>query len=371
MKNLFYNLFAFFFNVSRILPLKKNRIVLLSPHKGGSHDSLGEMKSYIKSRGGYEIIEMHSPFIDNSSFAKLLGSIFSAIKFFLSDSRKLARAKYVFLNDNFMPMAQLNFSNDSVITQLWHAEGAFKKFGLLSNLSDNVKARELKAAEKLSFVTCTSHNLIETYARAFGVPKEKVIPVGSPRLDYLLGERDKALLRKEFDEKMPQFKGKKLILYAPTFRDNPQRDKDIINHIDFDLFTGELSDDYALLVKLHPQIHSGNVPKENDVTNFDIADLTMICDMVITDYSSVCMDFTLLKKRCIFYAFDKEEYEAERSFCFGYDDYVPGPVVTDFESLLSEIKNPKSTGNDAFEKFNFDYIDDKNCERVFNAVIDS
>ncbi len=364
MKKFFYSLFALFFNINRISRIRQNRVVLLAPHKGGSHDSLGAFEEYLKEKGGYEIIRIQSP-----AFEKNLSSIIGAVRFFLTESRQLATAKYIFLNDNFMPMAQLNFSKETVITQLWHAEGAFKKFSLLLDLPGDIMQRELKAGEKLSFVTCTSENLKETYAKAFGVEKEKVLPVGSPRLDYLFSEHDTKKIRDNFDKIKPNFKGKKLILYAPTFRDDERRDSGLINHIDLEKFNEIFGEEYALLIKLHPQIHSGSVKPENDVTGFDIADLTLICDTVITDYSSVCMDFALLNKPCIFYAFDLEEYKAERSFCFGFEDYVPGKVVKTFDALLEEIKNPKGKNRDTFEKFNFDYKDNKNCERLFNAVM--
>lgn len=364
MKKFFYTLFALFFKINRISGIRQNRVVLLAPHRGGSHDSLGAFEAYLKEKGGYETVRISTP-----AFDKSLKSIVDILGFFFIKSRKLARAKYVFLNDNFMPMAQLNFSKETVITQLWHAEGAFKKFSLLLDLPGDIMQRELKAGKKLSFVTCTSENLRDTYAKAFGVNKEKVLPIGSPRLDYLFSEHNTEKIRADFDRQKPDFKGKKLILYAPTFRDEEKRDSELISHIDIEKFNRLFGEEYALLVKLHPQIHSGSVNPENDVTGFDIADLTLICDIVITDYSSVCMDFALLNKPCIFYAYDLEEYEAERSFCFGFEDYVPGSVVKTFDALLEEIKNPKGKNKDAFEKFNFDYKDNKNCERLFNAVM--
>ncbi len=361
MKKLFYSLFALFFNISRILPVKKGRVVLLAPHRGGNRDSLGLTGEYFKKKG-FEVLT-----VATSQLASLTG----AADFFINGSRKLATAQYVFLNDNFMPMASLNFSKKAVVTQLWHAEGAFKKFGLLAPLSEETAAREKKCSEKLTYITCTSEKLIPVYAGAFGTDESKVIPIGSPRLDYLLARRDTDALRMAFDGKYPHCRGKKLVLYAPTFRDDPKRDSEILSHLDSALFEKELGDEYALLVKLHPQIHT-SVSGENitDVTSEDIADLTLICHSVITDYSSVCMDFALLSKPCIFYAYDLDEYEKERSFCFGYEDYAPGPVFRDFACVISEIKNPRSSGRaESFRKFNFDYIDDKNTERLYDFIV--
>lgn len=361
MKNLFYIIFALFFNISRIFPLKANRVVLLAPHPGGSHDSTGAVEEYLKEKGGYEIIRTDVP----------RSGIKNYLRFFLRDSRLLAGAKYIFLNDNFMPMADLHFSNEAVIIQLWHGEGAFKKFGLLTDIESTVAQRLKKCTSKLTYITCTSENVRDIYASAFGADRSKVLPLGSPRIDYLLKDRDISALREEFDKKYPQCKGKKAVLYAPTFRDTPERDKALLDTLDIDLFNKEIGGDYVLLLKLHPRVHSAAVPGGViDVTGLDTAMLTLICDTLITDYSSICMDFALLKKPCIFYAYDLKEYEGERSFCNGYEDYVPGPVITDFNDIPEAVRNVKVDEKaDKFLKFNFDYIDDKNTERIIGSVI--
>lgn len=377
MKKLFYSLYALFFNMSRIFPVKKNRIAFVAPHHGGEADSLGILRSYVEKKGGYDIVTISTSdlHIDFSSVSRLISSAVRAIIFFTAKAKALATSEYVFLNDNFMPMASLNFSKKAVITQLWHAEGAFKKFGLSAPLQDDVRDREKKCSEKLTYVICSSKNVAPIYAEAFGVDESKILPLGTPRTDMLLCGRDVNKIRAEFDEKHPDCKGKKLVLYAPTFRDDPQTDKNTVSHIDADAFNKALGNEYRLLIKLHPQIHSGEtIEGTTDVTEgHDINDLALICDTLITDYSSVCMDFALLSKPCIFFAFDLESYEKERSFYFDYKSYVPGPVVSDFGSVIEEIKNPRKSEEKlrSFRDFNFDYIDCNNTERIWKRIISS
>lgn len=374
MKKLFYSLYALFFNLSRVFPIKQNRIAFIAPHNGGTEDSLSKMRSYIEKKGGYEtvFISTNDLKLDFSGFVPLVKSCLKAAGFFTFKAAALARSKYVFLNDNFMPMASLKFSKKAVITQLWHAEGAFKKFGLSAPLTDDVREREKKGASKLTYVVCTSESVAPVYAEAFGVESEKVLPLGSPRIDSLLSEKDTAEIRAEFDKNHPECKGKKLVLYAPTFRDSPEKDSALLDRIDVQAFNREFPDS-RLLTKLHPQINSAK-PLEGatDVTKgHDIGDLTLICDAVITDYSSVCMDFALLSKPCIFFAFDLDEYEVERSFYFDYKSYVPGPVAESFDEVIAALKNPEGYSDklDGFVKFNFDYTDCNNTERIFNRII--
>ena len=201
MKKLFYSLYALFFNLSRVFPIKQNRIAFIAPHNGGTEDSLSKMRSYIEKKGGYEtvFISTNDLKLDFSGFVPLVKSCLKAAGFFTFKAAALARSKYVFLNDNFMPMASLKFSKKAVITQLWHAEGAFKKFGLSAPLTDDVRVREKKGASKLTYVVCTSESVAPVYAEAFGVESEKVLPLGSPRIDSLLSEKDTAEIRAEFD----------------------------------------------------------------------------------------------------------------------------------------------------------------------------
>lgn len=374
MKNLFYSLYALFFNMSRILPVKKNRIAFVAPHNGGEKDSLGILRSYVEKKGSYEtvFITTRDLKLDFSGISALIKSCLKAAGFFTLKAKALATSKYVFLNDNFMPMASLKFSKETVITQLWHAEGAFKKFGLSSPLTDEVREREKKCSEKLTYVICSSKNVVPIYAEAFGVDESKILPLGTPRIDSLLEKKDTGKLRAEFDKKHPECRGKKLILYAPTFRDDPETDKNIVKNIDMEAFNRELGGEYCLLIKLHPQIHSGEPVKGTvDVTAGDINELTLISDLLITDYSSVCMDFALLSKPCIFFAFDLEEYEKERSFYFDYENYVPGTVTRNFNAVIEAIKNPRNDEENLrrFRDFNFDYIDCENTKRVAETIL--
>ncbi len=363
MKKLFYRLFALFFNISRTLfGIRPDRVVLLSPHNASFNDSLGEVKAELEKRGGYDIV-----YISHADFA----SVPKAIVFFTKKAYLLATAKYVFMNDNFMPLGYLNFRDEAVIVQLWHAEGAFKKFGLDIDQPADIRAREIAANSKLTYVTCSSTEVVDIYASAFGVDKSKVLPIGSLRADVLLRADNAEKLRAEFGEKYPQSKGKKIVLYAPTFRDDPELDAAFLNHFDYKLFEKELGDTHCLLVRLHPQIHgSARVDGAIDVTDVkNVNDLTLISDVVITDYSSICMDFVLLDKPCIFFAPDLDEYASRRPFYFNYREYVPGEVADDTAQLIECVEKASVCGKaEKFKFSNLNMVDGKSAERLFGKV---
>ena len=130
MKGLFYFLYSLFFHLFRLFPVKENSVVLLSPHNANFKDSLMYVRQEFAKRGDFVFTEISSRELD---------SIKTAIKFFTLKAYRLATARYVFLNDTFMPMAKLEFSKKTEIVQLWHGQGILKKFIMDTNLTDDVR----------------------------------------------------------------------------------------------------------------------------------------------------------------------------------------------------------------------------------------
>lgn len=377
MKEFFYRVYAVCFRLARLFPLKANRVSLISPHNASFTDSLGEIKALLEQIGAYRInliSRRDLAFVNRASFAKALGSLFSTLGFFTLKAYRLATSKYVFLNDNFMPMARLNFHRQAVITQLWHAEGAFKRFGMALDLPPETAERLRRCSARLTYAVCSSQDVVPVYAEAFGLPPEKVLPLGSPRTDFFFRPHDLEKLREKLDSAFPACKGKALILYAPTFRDDPESDKKLLDSFDFAAFKARFGERTELLARLHPQVHAaGGFPEGvTDVTAWaNVGELVLLSDLLITDYSSICMDFALLRKPCIFYAYDLAAYTAERNFYFDYKDYVPGPVAETFGELLEAVGDTSGYKDklERFRAFNFGEPDGLAARRVLDSVM--
>ena len=104
-------------------------------------------------------------------------------KLSFSSFKRLATSRYVFLNDNFFPLAFMNFKKDTKVIQLWHAPGAFKKFGASSdNKSRNILG---KISRNIDYLITSSDNIEEYYSEAFQINKSKIKSLGLPRADYL------------------------------------------------------------------------------------------------------------------------------------------------------------------------------------------
>lgn len=367
MKSFFYALYALLFNINvKLFPVKENRVCFLSMHNEGFCDSLGSVYEELKEKRS----DMEAVFITREDLS--LKNPFKLVSFFLVKSRLLATSRYVFLNDNFMPMGKLDFRKEVTVTQLWHAEGAFKKFGLDIPQPENVRKNEIAGNKKLSYVICSGEGVRDIYAGAFGVKKEQVLALGAPRCDYLLKKENALKARQELEELYPVCKDKKVVLYAPTFRNDKQANAEILTRFDIKKFTDILGDGYVLMVKLHPQVHESCVIEGAiDVTAYDdVRKLALFCDVLITDYSSICMDFAFLNKKTVFFAYDLESYKAERNFYYDYEAYVPGDVVYTSEDCAKAVMTDTDYAkNESFLKQNFSFFDAESSQRVVSRIV--
>ena len=358
-------IFAGCFNFFRKWKVKKNQITLIEKLNTGGTGSLFEIKNECEKRG----LPFHFNIITHADYEVSLRNLGGLLKLFTIKAFRMATSSHIFLNDNFLPLGYMKLSDETKVVQLWHGMGSFKKFGGSSE-TNPVVLKELKAATKnTDHILASSENIRDNYAEAFIAPKEKVICIGCPQVDYFFREHDIAAWKEELSERYPEMKGKKLVLYAPTFRGEEEHDKKLLEAFDFDAFQKELGKDYFLMVRLHPQIQSAKVPDTvANMTDYpNVRKLLCMTDILIADYSSIAVEYSLLNRQIILYAFDKEWYlSKDRGFYFDYEKTAPGPIVENMKDLIDCIKN-KQWDIAKVEKFahlHNDYFDDKSAERV-------
>lgn len=358
-------IFAGCFNFFRRWKVKKNQITLIEKLNTGGTGSLFEIKNECEKRG----LPFHFNVITHADYEVNPHNLGRLIKLFTIKAFRMATSSHIFLNDNFLPLGYMKLSDETKVVQLWHGMGSFKKFGGSSE-TDPAVLKELEAATKnTDHILASSENIRDNYAEAFIAPKEKVICIGCPQVDYFFREHDIDAWKAELCEKYPEMKGKKLVLYAPTFRGDEERDKKLLDAFDFDAFQKELGEEYFLMVRLHPQIQSAKVPDTvANMTDYpNVRKLLCMTDILIADYSSIAVEYSLLNRPIILYAFDKEWYLSEdRGFYFDYEKTAPGPIVENMQDLIDCIKN-KQWDIAKVEKFahlHNDYFDDKSAGRV-------
>ncbi|MDD5934723.1 MAG: CDP-glycerol glycerophosphotransferase family protein, partial [Clostridiales bacterium] len=185
----------------------------------------------------------------------------------------------------------------------------------------------------------------DVFRQAFAFDGE-MLEIGYPRNDVLFqknNEHDLLVLKKKYNLPLD----KKILLYAPTWRDNSYYDKASYKMdapLDYDLLYEKLSKDYVILIKYHYMVKEKlDFSKYHGFyrvmdSSYDISELYLVSDLLITDYSSVMFDYSILKRPMIFYVYDLEEYKDElRGFYFDFVKEAPGPLVMSTEELVDQV----------------------------------
>lgn len=380
MKNIKYKSFSFFFNLfKRLFKPKNSNITFITIHKDHFRDNLGFVHEELKKRNpefNYTFIYKEEYSLGEvNSLTSFLKKILELVRFYLFKSYKMATSHYIFLNDNFLPMAYMNFDQNNVVIQLWHGAGAFKKFGLSSTTDLDLIELERLIAKKLDYVVVSSKKIAPFYEEAFGVNSNKILALGVPSTDYYFIEHDLNNLRRKFEKLYPESKNKKLILYAPTFRENKKLDENLIENLNIELFNKELGQNYILAIRLHPQVNnkeSLNNKHILDLTDYpDSKELLLLADILITDYSSIMVEYALLNKPLIFYPFDYDYYvNKERGFYFDYNK-VPGKIAINSSEIISIIKNNEFDFNktNEFVFSQYDHLDGNSSQRLVSYLL--
>jgi CDP-glycerol glycerophosphotransferase (TagB/SpsB family) len=295
----------------------------------------------------------------------------------------LARERVTVVDDEFFPMSVVRPRPGTTYVQAWHACGAFKKFGdsVLDGSSGADPVRGRSAALHAGYTVClvSSMAVAPHYAEAFGQPLDRFVAhLGIPRTDLFFDEaraaRARAALRRRY--RVPE--GRRVILYAPTFRGTSASAARDAGHLDVELLHAALGRDHVLLLRLHPLVRDRlAVPGALrgfaiDVSDHpDINELMLVSDVLVTDYSSAVYEFALLGRPILFLAPDVAAYEDERGFYFDFRAEAPGPIVATTAELAALLRAGVFDLDrvEAFRRASFDAADGRASTRVVDRII--
>ena len=362
-------------------PVDEKKVVLAYSHLYKEMpDNLQCMKTELEKRGYKCVIidKSEEAFQDKNPLINELKKWFYGKEFF----KEYATAKALFLTDYFFPAYACKPREGQSVVQLWHGCGAFKKWGY--STAEKKWGASKKELDRYPIHNTYTHVCVSSpkvsfaYAEAFGCSEKVIMPLGAPRTDIYFDSDFIKESRNLINEKFPQIDGRKIILYAPTFRGDSVGKSYIKNMLNIEEMSKNLGEDYVLLIKQHP-LTADKFSIEGSTFAFDIskdvAIETALCaaDIVITDYSSLIFEYALLERPMIFFAYDLAEYEDARSFYFGYEGFVPGEIVTDTDEIISEIKRLETDFDiEKIRRFRQDYMcacDGKSTERIINEVL--
>ena len=327
--------------LSEIVP--KTNLIVFTGQSGlhFAHNTKSVFEYFLKKENDYKVVWLTNHPVAHNKISTLhgKGSVFYifSIKGFIS----LLRAKAICLSHGFGDISNISLSSKTKIIQLWHGI-PLKKIGVLDkSFDDSDKKKYAADSRRYDMVISCSQIEKKNLAKCFSIDPSRIKITGLPRNDTLFKDQDFHLKKKY------SFLDSKIILHAPTFRDNGQG----VNFFPFEDINVDainqflIDQDAYLLLRGHINevgdkgiLHNNRIISANQDKFEDVMELLKFVDVLITDYSSIYIDFLLLNRPVVFLPYDINEYELYRGFLYDYHKVTPGPKPKKLDSFLEELR---------------------------------
>ena len=328
--------FSLIFNILKIFIKVENDVILINSFGGKKYDdSPRVIYEYMKTQEKYKKYKIYWAFGEPEKF-----NIEGATKI-KSDTLRYfiiaLKAKYWITNSAIE--RGLKFKNKkTVYINTWHGS-------VIKTEGTDAPKTAFRFKTSICNVMYAQNEIdVEVHSRTFGIPKENVVLVGLPRNDELFCVKEDEI--KKIKEKLKIPFEKKVIIYAPTFREY-DRDRNgciLVPPINIKKWKEKLADKYILLFRAHYEV-SNILGIKNDEFVYNVSDydnlneLMKISDIMISDYSSIMFDYSILKRPIFSYAYDFEEYSKKRGFCIDIEKELPNGICREEDELLNELIN--------------------------------
>ncbi|MGX8852696.1 CDP-glycerol glycerophosphotransferase family protein [Amedibacillus sp. YH-ame10] len=285
----------------------------------------------------------------------------------------LATCKYLLTDNSFPPY--FHKRDEQIYLNTWHGT-PLKTLGKsdLKNAASlaNIQKNYLMSDYALFPNEFTENVFMKDYMLE-NIYKGKVVLADYPRNRVFLDEQANQNLRAKLG-----LEDKKLIAYMPTWRGSGREadtriQKELMEHY-FSAIDAQLKDDQIFYVNLHFLL--GDILDYSQYqhikpfpSDYETYDFLAICDMLVTDYSSVFFDFAVSKKKIILFTYDLEDYMRDRGTYFAVSD-LPFPIVETVDKLIKEInKKTKHKAYDELLQMYGAYADVHTPEKILNLLV--
>ena len=289
----------------------------------------------------------------------------------LTQMKYIATSKVVVLDSYCISVSALRQRRSLVVIQMWHALGSLKKFGL--SIVGEGEGRDADIADifamhrNYTHVLTSSRACAPNFAEAFGYDMDHMVVMSLPRVDKLTSwEIKEDALRRIYSE-YPDFRGKKVVVYAPTLRVG--RD---ISAETAELAAAFSAPEYIFVVKKHPLTDIDFEHGENCIIDdrFTTLEMLFAADCVICDYSAVIFEAAIIGKPMFFYTFDYDTYGVERDFYIDYRAEMPGLMSPD-PQMLERAVATDDCDLSRVRAFAHKYVENQeNCTKKLAAFIE-
>lgn len=305
-----------------LLPVDEKLVVLADGHQDKMPYSMAALAAELKKYPDLKVVE----YFHDYSFCGAFRGLLVMLRFM----PLYARARYVFLSDCYVPVSCCKKRRGTTVVQLWHSCGLMKRVGSDSD----VEKKSLSPWQHRNYdvFTASAPCVADVLAPAMGIPRSVFSDVGVSRMDLQYDENWVARNREKFLRDHPEYRGKKLILWAPTFRGSAQEGY-LVGREEILRLQEELPEEYALIIKTHRFARNKDI---DTPVVWSAEVIQMFADILITDYSSIYYDFLHFRRPVVLFAPDLEAYrEAVGLYC-DYDR-LPGRKARDYAQLRDAV----------------------------------
>ena len=332
------------FALGRRLPLRR-RIVLATTHADHLRGNLAAIRDGL----GLAMPNASVTVLARAQRRGAAGAIRAAIDAVIAGWH-LATAGLFVVDDHYAPMSAITKRPGTTFVQVWHACGAFKKFGYsLAGKgfgADEEAVREFPIHRNYDLCLVSAQRFAPFYAEAFDQPIERFTArLGIPRTDAFFDAARVAAAAARVRARYGLPPDRRVILYAPTFRGEAATAARTPRDLDLDVLRRALADDHVVLLRAHPFVVAREAI-DAELTGFvidasaepDINDLMLVSDVLVTDYSSAVFEFALLERPIAFFVPDLAAYERERGFYLDVPAGLPGPAFETTADLAAWLR---------------------------------
>ena len=368
--------------LARLRPIHE-RVYIVANRDGVLRGNLAEIERALRALPAVPTILRETGSDDERNGGVPILSHFTAVLRIAKRSYRVATSRVVIVDDYFFPIYPVKKRSGVTIIQVWHACGAFKRFGRATLESewgaDEIFLKWVPIHANYDLTLVSSASIAQIYADAFGQSVETVTAAfGIPRTDALAPSPRRDANEREVRTRLGLTDNRTTILYAPTFRGADMKGAGAPELLDIAALYRALGDRYRLVLLLHPFVKSAmRIPEEardfvvDASREPDVNEVMLAADILVTDYSSIIFEYALLHRPMAFLAPDLAAYERERGFFFDYRSGVPGPVLETTEQLVAWI-DAKAFDLPRVAKFaaeSFDVMDGRATERLVEQVV--
>ncbi|WP_342388834.1 CDP-glycerol:glycerophosphate glycerophosphotransferase [Salinicoccus bachuensis] len=334
----------------------------------------------LKSRSGYNYV-----WVMNKK-QKIPGNPVTVKRFSLKYYRYMARAKYIVSNVR-MPNSYIKKDGQKYL-QTWHGTPLKRLAGDMDDVhmpgtnAARYKQNFSRETDKWDYLIAPNAYSSAIFKRAFWF-SNTMLETGYPRNDILTNDNNPVIIQ-DIKEKLGLSADKKVVLYAPTWRDDEYYKVGQYKfslQLDLERLKERFGDDHIILLRMHYVVASkmnlaGLEGFAYDVSKYDdVSELYLVSDMLITDYSSVFFDYANLKRPVLFFTYDIEKYREQlRGFYIDMEEELPGPLLMTNDEVVNAIENINQIEKkykeryEAFHERFCSWDDGRASEKVVDAV---